>query len=147
MTGSVIYVTPPVSTTVITSPTSATIIGSTSGPVGPQGPAGPPGVSPIFSQQGELFVKAGNGRYYSDLDLDIVRVRAAVGTPPTGDPVVVEVLRNGVSVAEVEIPTGEHTAYTDVSEPFTTGDYLTVNITAVGSTQSGADLTVTITTT
>ena len=147
MTGSVVYVTPPVSTTVVTSPTSATIIGSTSGPVGPQGPAGPPGVSPIFTQQGELFVKAGNGRYYSDLDLDIVRVRAAVGTPPTGNPVVVEVLRNGVSVAEVEIPEGEHTNYLDVSEPFTTGDYLTVNITAVGSTQSGADLTVTITTT
>ena len=147
MTNSIVYLTPVVSSTIITSPTSATIIGSTSGPVGPQGPTGPPGVTPIFTHQGELFPKTGSGRYYSDIDVTVIRVRAAVGTPPTGDSATVDVLRNNERIAEVEIPDGDHTAYTDVTEAFTIGDYLTVNITAVGSTRAGADLTVTITTT
>jgi hypothetical protein len=144
---STIVVTSPRSATIAASPSTSTIIAGTSGPVGAQGPSGPPGVSPIFSQQGDLFIKTGGSRYYADLDLDITRVRASVGTPPTGDPVVVELMRNGAVVTEVEIPDGENTAYTNVSEPFTTGDYLTVNIAAVGSLVSGRDLTVTITTT
>lgn len=147
MTGSIIYVTPPASTAIITSPTTATIIGSTSGPVGPQGPSGPPGVTPIFTHQGDLFLKTGNSRYYCDLDVDVIRVRASVGTAAQGNPVSVSVLRNGTSIADIDIPADDHTAYLDLSEPLTVGDYLTVDITAVGTTAAGADLTVTITTT
>jgi hypothetical protein len=131
---------------IVTAPVQATIVRSTSGPQGPAGPAGPPGVTPVFTRTGVLEVDAGRSRFYADRDLTITRIRAAVGTPPTGAAVIVDVLLDEVVIATVEIPDGEHTGLLDIPEPFPIGHYLTVDITQVGTTASGQDLTVTITT-
>lgn len=131
---------------IVTAPVQATIVRSTSGPQGPAGPAGPPGVTPVFSRAGALEVDAGRSRFYADRDLTITRIRAAVGTQAIGATVIVNVLLDDVVLASVEIPNGEHTALLDVNETFTIGHYVTVDITQVGTTESGQDLTVTITT-
>jgi hypothetical protein len=147
MTDSNIFVTAPVQATiVVTPPTPATIVRSTSGPQGPAGIAGPPGVTPVFTRSGMLEVDAGRSRFYADRDLTITRIRAAVGTPAIGAAIIVDVLLDELVIATVEIPDGEHTGLLDVDETFTIGQYVTVDITQVGSTGSGHDLTVTITT-
>jgi hypothetical protein len=121
----------------------------TSGPVGPAGSpgiAGPPGTQPIFSRTSVLDLTTGTSRYYSDYDVTIIRVRGAVHTPATGSDIHVEILLDQISVAMITIPTGLNTGFTDVSIPFLTGHYLSVNITQIGSISPGSDLTVSVTT-
>lgn len=116
------------------------------GVAGPQGPAGP-GV-PVFSRAGAAAVTTGTIRYYLERDTTVSKVRAAAGTPPVGSPLAVDVLLNGVSLlagGPLEIPAGDHTAVRTIAVPASAGDYLTVDITQVGSTTPGADLTVSVT--
>jgi len=114
-----------------------------------------------FSAQGELSVAAGAHRFYNDTleQLRLGQIRATVGTAPTGSDIQIDVKRNGASVFSVPlvIPAGSTTAvatpgvlthtFNDYGSNWNLalldpGDYLTVDILAVGSTFAGADLTV-----
>jgi len=95
---------------------------------------------------GALEVDAGRSRFYADRDLMITRIRASVGTPAIGAAIVVDVLLDELVIASVEILDGENTGLLDVNEIFAIGSFVTVDITQVGTTGSGQDLTVTITT-
>lgn len=104
----------------------------------------------IFSRAGVLQVAVGAGRYYVPRPLQILRVVAAVGTPPTGAPIICDVNVNGSTVFtnQVDRPTIAIGA-SKVSIPavpalidLAVGDLMSVDIDQVGSSVAGSDLTV-----
>lgn len=109
---------------------------------GASGVAGPPGVVPVFSVIGNVFVTAGTHRFYVERAGTLAKVRASVGTPPLGSSLTVAVKVNGTTAATASITAGSFTGTATASLALVAGDYLTVDVTAVGSTTSGADLTV-----
>lgn len=121
------------------------------GPRGPQGVRGPVGTQPVFSRAGTLFVQQSPSRFYIDQPSTISMVRISVGGSPIGGTVVVDVNKNGTTVftdqsRRPSIGDGE---FTDTAVPDITslniGDYLTVDIDAVGTNYPGTDLTVSVT--
>jgi hypothetical protein len=115
------------------------------GPAGPTGATGPAGVTPVFVMQDSLVVRAGVNRFYFESTRTITKIRASVSTPSVGAPVVVALLINGVTVGTVSVAAGAYTATTTLSQVVNLNDYATVNVTGVGSTTAGSDLTVTLT--
>jgi hypothetical protein len=127
---------------------------STTGPQGPKGDKGDrgyAGTQPVFSRAGVLETQVGQGRFYVERAGTITTVRASVGTPSAGSPVIVDVHKNGTTIFTdpQTRPTISAGGYTATSTPavvaLAAGDFLTVDIDAVGSTQPGADLTVSVT--
>lgn len=115
------------------------------GPQGPQGNDGPPGVVPVFSVVGVAYVRSGTHRFYVERSATLTKVRASLGSPASGSPVIVTVNVNGVLAGTVTVAAGDYTATTTLSHALAPGDYLTVDITSVGSTSPGTDLTVSAT--
>jgi hypothetical protein len=126
--------------------TGATGATGAAGAAGAAGPQGPPASN--FSSTGTLTVKTGAARYYLEATWAIVKVRASVGTAPTGAAVIVDVNKNGTTIftTQANRPTIAVGANTATGTPQVTalaaGDYLTVDIDQIGSTVAGSDLTV-----
>jgi hypothetical protein len=112
---------------------------------GPQGATGPQGLVPIFSRQNLINPVVGNTRFYFDSTRIISQIRASVGTPSTGSPIVVDTLINGVSMGTVSIPANSNTATLATNRTVNLNDYATVSILSVGSTYAGSDLTLVLT--
>ncbi len=122
-----------------------------SGSPGDRGPMGPPGISvaPYF-MTGLLHPARGNGRQYLNQPARINRILVAVGTPAVGGDIVVDVRKNSASLfagfpeSRPVILAEEFTADAgDMPDPLLAqGDYLTVDVLAVGSSYAGSDLTV-----
>lgn len=147
-----VTVTEPTAATVsVSAPTTVTVTAGATGPQGAAGAAGPAGTASVFSRAGTLSTVTGSSRLYFERAGTITFVRASVGTPPTGGPVVVDVKRNGSSIFATtgDRPTIAAGTHTDLGNPSTVqivpGDYVTVDITTVGTSFAGADLTVTLT--
>lgn len=114
----------------------------------------PPGVDLYipFSISGAAYVTAGQGRVYIKSSRTITRVRASVGTAPTGASLIVDVLKNGTSIYSgtpanrPTIAAGSYTALggTPTTTTFVSGDYITVSVVQIGSGVAGSDLTVSI---
>ncbi|MGB4957796.1 MAG: hypothetical protein WBO49_05070 [Candidatus Saccharimonas sp.] len=114
----------------------------------------PPGVDLYvpFSISGAAYVTTGQGRVYIESSRTITRVRASVGTAPTGASLIVDVLKNGTSIYNVTpanrptIAAGTYTALggTPDTTTFVNGDYITVSVVQIGSGVAGSDLTVSI---
>lgn len=98
-----------------------------------------------LSQSGNLTVTTGTKRWYAPADLTISNVVARVGTAPSGSALVTTLKRNGVSNSIVTISSGASSASNATSISVSEGDYLTVDITAVGSSTAGSDLGLNIT--
>ncbi len=141
----------PMTRVIVTSATTARVLVSGTGVQGPPGTAGPSGTAPVFSRAGTLAVIEGASRYYCERAGTITVLRGAVGTPPTGSEIVLDVNVNGGSVFatpadRLSILADAHTAVVQpVDLTVAAGDYLTVDVDDVGSTTPGADLTVTVT--
>jgi hypothetical protein len=105
-----------------------------------------------FPYSGSLTTSTGALRFYNDKAAAVAvgRIRASVGTAPTGAAITVDVvLHYDESTTEVletvTIPAGEHTAVTASGIEYSMvnpGEWLTVDVTAVGSTVAGSNLTV-----
>jgi hypothetical protein len=98
---------------------------------------------------GTLTVAAGTARLYVPFACTITNVRASVGTAPTDASLVADVHLNGTTIFTTQgnRPTITTGAYTDLtSAPDVTAiaanDYLTLDVSAVGSSVAGADLMV-----
>jgi hypothetical protein len=91
-------------------------------------------------QGGDLQVITGTKRWYSPFDLQISGISANLGT--AADNIVgIDVKNNGVSAKTVSF--SPNTTTTNVVAPFFTmsaGDYLTVDITSIGTNSVGQDL-------
>ena len=102
-----------------------------------------------FSSTGVLAVKSGGTRYYYEQAATIQQIRASVGTAPSGSSIIIDVRKNGTSIFPLSpkptIISGTNTATaTPDTTSLSAGDYLTVDITQIGSITPGADLSVEI---
>lgn len=108
--------------------------------------------SQSFTYSGTLQVGTGVNRLFNDSGLDrtITSVRASVGTAPTGAAVIVDVKVAGVTIfaTTADRPTinaNQLVATLAVTtSTWTNAKAITVDIAQIGSTQPGADLTVTV---
>lgn len=101
----------------------------------------------IFTAEGELEVSTGNLRIYNlfGATRDFLKVFLSVGTPPSGQNIIVDVNKNGTTIFtnqanRPQIVIGEYTGYTtniDVST-WENESYLTMDI----DQAAGSDLTV-----
>lgn len=105
-----------------------------------------------FTRPGSLVTETGVARLTFPAAATITSVRATVNTAPTGASVIVDVLKNGATIWGSN-PGNRPTIAAAGNQsgnavPDTTalaaGDYLQVQIAQVGSTITGADLTVTV---
>jgi hypothetical protein len=95
-----------------------------------------------LNQQGELQVVTGTARWYAPFALEMQTIKGKLGTAADGV-VGVVIKKNGISEKTLAITTGQTSA--DVSSPtftMTEGQYLTVDITSIGTTNKGSDLVV-----
>ena len=94
-----------------------------------------------LNQAGELVITTGTVRWYAPSALTINSIVARLGT--AADATVTAVAKkNGSTVATISITAGQSEATNNVGFSMVTGDYLTLDITAIGSTNKGADLNV-----
>lgn len=98
-----------------------------------------------LSQSGTLTVTTGTKRWYAPADLTVSNVTARVGTAPLGSSLDAVLAKNGVANSTVFIESNTTVASNATSVSVSEGDYLTVNITQIGSSTAGADLGLTIT--
>lgn len=106
------------------------------------GPAAP--ILPTFSLQGTAYVLTGKQRYYFESGGLITKIRVSAGTPSTGSGLTARVNLNGTSLSTVTVPATSYTNTATLSQAVVAGDYLTIDITAVGSTTAGGDITIEI---
>lgn len=110
------------------------------------GQTGPSGLTPVFTRQGTLTAGVGEQRLYVERVGTITRVRATVGTTPSGSNTLIDVLKNGTTVlsSPIAIVPGQYTAMGVIADgSLDPDDYLTVDIVSVGSSFAGANLVVT----
>lgn len=105
-----------------------------------------------FTRVGDLVVESGTIHWPVPYGLTIQDVRARVSSAPTGAGVIVDVLKNGVTIFtnSANRPTISGGSYEGVSgtpdvTALTAGDYLSVDVDQVGSGTPGADLSVVVT--
>lgn len=98
-----------------------------------------------YNRPGTLAVLTGTARWYPTKTISVIELRANVGVPPAGQDIKVDVLKNGVLDTTLTIAQGNYlsTAAT-VSIALLATDYVTIDITQVGSTTKGADLVVSL---
>lgn len=96
-----------------------------------------------YARAGDVAPLSGKLRYRFPFAGMILGVSAAIGTPPDGQPIIFDVLKNGIVITTVTFPV----AASDVGEaalrvPIVAGDYVTVNVSQAGTTTQGADLSI-----
>ena len=100
-----------------------------------------------FNRSGDLAVTTGTQRYYLAYASFLKNVEAYVKTAPVGADANISIIKNGsttiktLSISAGETSSGDNTASIALAE----GDYLTVNITQVGSSTACTDLYVNLT--
>lgn len=103
-----------------------------------------------YTKSGTLSVTTGTLRYRLPWAATIIATTASVNTAPTGASIIVDVLKNGTTIYSTTAnrPTIAATNFATTTSPtpdvtsLSAGDYLTVNISQVGSTIAGSDLSV-----
>jgi hypothetical protein len=93
-----------------------------------------------FSKTGTIAVSTGVARWYPPRALTMASFEAWVGTAPTGANLIASVKKNGVQQFTITITAGGNTASGAGSFSLLTTDYVTIDVTQVGSTVAGAEL-------
>lgn len=104
----------------------------------------------VFFKGGTLTAAPGVGRFPVPVAATIVEVRATVNTAPTTSGITIDVNRNGTTIYTTQgnrptIAAGSNASSVSTNMDVTSlaaGDYLTVDVDAIGSGIAGADLVV-----
>ena len=97
-----------------------------------------------LSQQGDLSIIAGTAKWYAPFNPKVFEVVPRLGTAADGT-VTIQIQKNDVNQFEFGIPAAQTTkTFTWDSDVFAmaSGDYLTVDVTSIGTTAKGKDLVV-----
>jgi hypothetical protein len=98
-----------------------------------------------LNQSGTLEVTTGEVRWVAPNDINIKAISATVGTAPVGSSLVSTVNKNGTTIDTQTIADGaDSDTNSGLSLSVLNNDYLTVDITQIGSTTAGSDLNVII---
>lgn len=96
-----------------------------------------------WSLAGAVSVANGALRLPIQYACTVVAINAIINTPPAGAAVNIRVNKNGSSAATLSIAAAANTgSNTSPAITLASGDYLTVDLTQVGSTTAGSDLVV-----
>lgn len=99
-----------------------------------------------LNQPGALTKLTGNSRWYPTRDITISSISPSVGTAPVGANIMIVVKKNDINIlsSELIILDGENVGISQVpiDTSVTTIDYITVDVTQVGITNTGRDLLV-----
>ena len=98
------------------------------------------GFEKTYSYTGNLSVNTGTERFYTFDAATCSEINAYVGTAPVGSSITLNVKKNGSTVDTVSIGDGNTSSTNASTSSYNKGDYLTVDITQVGSSTAGADL-------
>ena len=94
-----------------------------------------------YRYSGELGVNQGSLRFYFRQPTVCERIDMFVGTASAGANIAVDIVKNGTSVQTVTLLAGSNSNLGIPSNlNFIAGDFITINITQVGSTTPGSDL-------
>ena len=95
---------------------------------------------------GTLTLMTGTARWYPTQNIQLISVQSHVNTPPVGANILISIKKNGVVIISGVsiIPSTNSSSIVSDSTLATIGDYLTVDITQIGSSTPGSDLTVQI---
>jgi len=97
-------------------------------------------------QNGTLESMVGDTRWVAPRNLFIKEIRATVGTASTGADLIIRINKNSTILNTVTVNSGALSSTNDgLSYSVSSGDYLTIDITQIGSTVAGSDLNVIIT--
>ena len=98
-----------------------------------------------LTQNLTLYVMNGTARWYAPRALTIQSMTAYVQTAPTGASLNLRVNKNGSSIATPSVSAGATSgSLTGLTSTMNAGDYLTVDITQVGSSVAGSNLSLVI---
>jgi hypothetical protein len=98
-----------------------------------------------LNQAGDLEITTGTVRWYSPQAITVNSIKSIVGTSPVGASLEVTVNKNGSPLNNLSISAGATSdENTGLSLSVAEDDYLTVDITQIGSSTSGSDLNVII---
>lgn len=89
---------------------------------------------------GILSVNNGTRKWWINNSFTITRILAFLDVAPTGAGVIIRVNKNGVSTTTLTVNAASASAVSSVSISIVQGDYITVDITQIGSTFAGSDL-------
>ena len=93
-----------------------------------------------YAIDGNVTVNTGTARFYAYDDATLVITKAYVGTAPVGSSINITVNKNGSSAETLSIADGATSASSTPDVAVSQGDYITVDITQIGSSTAGADL-------
>jgi len=115
------------------------------GIVGYTGSAGTGGGSGLkqtrtMEYNGSLEVFNGTKRWWINESFTITRILAFLSTAPTGSNISIRINKNGVSTQTINVSAGSSSSVNSASISVVQGNYITVDITQVGSTIAGSDL-------
>ena len=98
-----------------------------------------------FVQDGALTVAAGTARWYSPRAVTVTKIRTHVSVAPAGATLNMTLKKNGSSISTFNIADGSTTNVTNnLNLSVAEGDYLTIDITQIGSSTAGSNLNVVI---
>lgn len=126
-------------------------IQGTYGPQGVQGSIGSgiqgiAGVSPTlerhFNYPGILKTSVGTTRWWTLSSGTITKIISQLVTAPVGSSVVANIKKNGTIVHTVTIPENTYNISSDVNISISTNDYITIDISSIGSGIAGSDLVI-----
>ena len=100
-----------------------------------------------FNRSGDLAVTTGTQRYYLAYASFLKNIEAYVKTAPVGADANISIIKNGsTTIKTLSISAGGTSSGDNaVSIALAEGDYITVNITQIGSSTAGEDLYVNLT--
>jgi len=93
-------------------------------------------------QEGELVLTTGTARWYASRPITVQKIIARVDTASSGSAVSVSVKKNGSAIRNISISSGSNKSVNTNSFSLSEDDYITVDVTAIGSSTAGSDLSV-----
>jgi len=94
-----------------------------------------------YRYSGPLATNQGNLRYYFHQPTVCEQIDVFVDEEPVGAGVVISILKNSVQSQTITLPAGDTSVFgTSSTLSFIAGDFITVDITQVGSTSPGTNL-------
>ena len=91
-------------------------------------------------QDGTLVTTTGTAKWYAPAAINVSEIKARVGTAPSGSDITVRVNKSGDSNSTISIAAGSTYSTITPTLVMTDSDYITIDVTAVGSSTAGADL-------
>ena len=98
------------------------------------------GIEKDYKYTGILYPQNGSARLFMSSAVTLSEIVANIEVGPVGNDIGLRINKNGSSAATITITDGTTSATTTPNVSFVSGDYITVDITSVGSTTAGSNL-------